>query len=206
MKAIKNLQKHCLSILFFSLATGICFGQSSFEWSEDYSISLEDFQSSQTEIDENVGISSIFSGASMDFRYQMTNGQFMFTKNFNSYVTTYWNRESAIIVATDSTSAQQLVEVGQYYFDITELYSRKFRKRLYEEKGAFSNPNFFQSIHQDLQNEMNEEVAQVWKTTELGQNKELLEEEHQKVLDQILELSDFCKECKTPKKKKKKNK
>lgn len=74
---------------------------------------------------------------------------------------------------------------------------------MYEQKGAFSDVSFFQPIHQGLQEQKNAEAARVLKATDLGRESELLTKEHQKVLQQIAELSDFCKECKPPKKRRK---
>lgn len=190
------------SILLLTLNS--IFGQSIIEWSPDYKVELEDFQSPETEINEQLTSYSIFSGTNMDFSFHMTTGEFMFTKNFNSKVTTTFNKNAAVITAPDSVTAQELVNFGQYSFDLTELYSRKFRKKMYEQKGAFSDVSFFRPIHQELQEQMNAEAARVLKATHLGRESELLTEEHQKVLLQIAELSDFCKECKPPKKKKRK--
>jgi hypothetical protein len=99
--------------------------------------------------------------------------------------------------------ALQMVQFGQYSFDLSELYSRKFRKELFEQKGAFSDPNFFQPIYNNLQTEMNNVHARVGKATDLGRNESLLKHEHEQVLAEIALLSDFCRECKPPKKKKK---
>lgn len=52
--------------------------------------------------------------------------------------------------------------------------------------------------------EMNTINASVVKRTNFGMNEMLLQEEHQKVLTQIGLLSDYCKDCKPPKRRKKK--
>lgn len=178
------------------------FGQSILEWSPDHKIQLEDFQSPQTEINENLSSYSIFPGAGMEFNFHMPTAQFMLTKNFNSKVTTTFNKDAAAIIAPDTITAQKLVKFGQYSFDLSELYSRKFRKEMYEQKGAFSDISFFQPIYAELQAQMNAALGGTLKLTDLGKKEELLEKEHQKVLVQLNELSDFCKECKPPKKKK----
>ncbi|MEM9338959.1 MAG: hypothetical protein AAGA66_09540 [Bacteroidota bacterium] len=141
----------------------------------------------------------------MDFSFRMTTGQFMFTKNFNEKVSTTFNKDAAVITAPDTLTAQKLVDFGQYSFDLTELYARKFRKEMHEQKGAFSDVSFFQPIYQKLQQEMNAEAARVLKSTDLGRKTQLLKEEHQRVHSQIAVLSDFCKACKPLKKKKKKS-
>lgn len=186
------------------LVTLIGSSQTIIDWSPDYKIQLSDFQSAQTEINEKLSSYSIFSGTGIDFSFHMTSGQFLFTKNFNSKVRNTFDRKAAVITAPDTLTALFLVEFGQYNFDLTELYSRKFRKELYEQKGAFSDVNFFQPIYQKLQEEMNQEAARVLKASDLGTNREMLASEHQKVLQQISELADFCRECTPPKSRKKK--
>ena len=51
---------------------------------------------------------------------------------------------------------------------------------MYEQKGAFSDISFFQPIHQELQEQMNAEVARVLKATDLGRNSDLLTEDIKK--------------------------
>jgi len=191
-------------ILVLNLSTG--FSQSIVEWTLGYELQLIDFQSPQTEINSELTAYSIYSGTNVDFSFQMSAYEFMFTKNFNSKVKTIFNKKAAVITAPDSISAYQLVNFGQYSFDLTELYTRKFRQKMYEQKGAFSDVNFFKPIFDQLQEEMNAESARVLKATNLGKEEELLEQEHQQVLIRIGELFDFCLECKPPKKKKKKGK
>lgn len=192
--------------LIFVLTFSLGFSQNIVEWTPEYKLKLSDFQSPQTEINSQLTTYSIFSGASMDFSFQMSTYEFMFTKNFNSKVKTVFNKNASVIIAPDSIIANQLVNFGQYSLDLTELYTRKFRKRIYEQKGAFSDVSFFQPIFNELQEEMNAESARVMKATDLGIEDELLQQEHQKILSEIEMLSDFCKECKPPKKKKRKKK
>lgn len=45
------------------------------------------------------------------------------------------------------------------------------------------------------------ELSSAMQQTNLGLKNDLLEDLHQKVIVEILELDDFCKECKPPKKK-----
>ena len=106
----------------------------------------------------------------MDFSFQMSAYEFMFTKNFNSKVKTTFNRNLAVITATDTLDGPlQLVKYAQFYFDLTELYTRKFRQELYEQKGAFSDVSFFQPIFNRLQEELQAENARVSKATDLEQ-------------------------------------
>jgi hypothetical protein len=139
----------------------------------------------------------------MEFGFQMSGGALIFTKNFNSKAKTTFNRNAAVITAPDTAIAEQLVAFARYNFDLTELYTRKFRKEMYEKKGSFSDFNFFQPIFNELQEELNAESARVSKATDLGRNAVVLAQEHKRVLSEIESLSDFCFECKPRKKRKK---
>jgi hypothetical protein len=123
-----------IATLLFSSIT--CHSQNIIEWNENYRLQLTDFQSPQTEIGD-VNIISLYNSASIDFSFQMTNGEFMFTKNFNSKVDCSFRRNASYIVAPDSTSANYLLEFARYEFDLAELYARKFRKQLFEKKELF---------------------------------------------------------------------
>jgi|GEM_PF-505029 len=194
-----------LSIILL-MSLHFVYGQSIIEWNPNYQIGLKDFKSPQTEINPALTSFTIFSGAKMDFSFQMSTGQFMFTKNFNDRARTVFYKNAAIITAPDSLTATKLVALGQFSFDLAELYTRKFRKEMNTQKNAFSDVNFFKPIFDRLQVEMNNEQARIIKVTDLGMNDALLGEEHQKILEQIEELADFCKSCKPVKKKKKKAK
>lgn len=183
--------------LFFALSAS--FAQSEVDWTSHYELRLKDFQSAQTEIDSKLNTYSFTSGAVMNFSFAMSNAEFMFTKNFNSRVATVFLKNAAVIIAPDTLTARRLVNFGQYTFDLTELYSRRFRKELYDKKGVFSDASFFQPIYNDLSAQLNAEISRGMKETNIGSNEELLMARHDEVLRQIDLLADFCKECKPPK-------
>lgn len=191
-------------VLVFVMNWSTVFCQVIVDWSAEYDLQLGDFQSPQSEVNQELTSYSIYSGSNMDFSFQMNTYEFMFTKNFNSKVKTVFNKKAAVITAPDSTTANQLVMFGRYSFDLTELYTRKFRQEMYEKKGAFSDVNFFKPIFENLQEQMNAESARVLKATDLGKKSDVLSKEHLKVLREIDLLSDFCLDCKPPKKKRKK--
>jgi hypothetical protein len=47
----------------------------------------------------------------------------MFTKNFNSKVSSTFKRDAAFIIATDNVNAKHLLTFAQYEFDLSELMS-----------------------------------------------------------------------------------
>lgn len=190
-------------ILIFGFSIG--FSQSVSNWSPEYELSLTDFKSPQTEINEELTNYSISLGISLYFDIHMSTYQFMFTKNFNSKVKVIFNKNASIISAPNLLVAEYLIKYGQYNYDLSELYARKFRQQMYLEKGTFSDVTFFQPIFEKIQEKMNAENARVIKVTDLGKKENLLKQEHEKVLIEIDALSDFCFECKPPKKRKNKN-
>jgi hypothetical protein len=180
------------------------FSQNTIEWSDDYKLKISDYASPQSEVNSELDSYTIFPGAQINMNFQMSNYEFMFTKNFNSKVNVIFSRNLAAIIAPDSLIAYQLVKYGQFSFDLRELYARKLRKEIYEKKGAFSGINMFEPLYNKLSEEMNVVDARILKSTNFGKDLELLGEEHKKVLLEIDTYSDFCKDCKPPKKKKKK--
>jgi len=175
--------------------------QNKIDWTGNYQLRLSDFQSPATQIGQTT-IYSFHSGSGIDFSFFMSKAEFMFTKNFNSKVNCSFNRSAASIVAPDSAIAADLVNFARYDFDLLELYARKFRKTLFEEKGAFSDVNFFKPIYDQMQNEFAQRHTVAGKITDLGRNKEKLRELHHEVLIEMKLFSDFCKDCKPVKKKK----
>ncbi|QSE99104.1 hypothetical protein [Fulvivirga lutea] len=192
-------------IAILVLLVNVGNAQTKIEWSPEVELGIANFKSEQTEINSDLESNFVQTGAYMNFNYQMSSYEFMFTKNFNSKVSTEFVESAAVISAVDSTTADFMVDFVQYNFDLTELYARKFRKEIYEEKGAFSSSDFFLPIFEKYQKELTSENARVSKLTELGKKSELLKSERQRVLKEIEILSDYCKSCKPPKSKKKRN-
>jgi hypothetical protein len=191
-----------LSFLIAIIAlTSIVKGQNTIEWDGDYQLQLSDFQSTTTQVGQG-SFYSLHTASEMGFAFYMSNAEFMFTKNFNSKVNCTFQRDAASLVAPDSLTAMGLVNFARYEFDLSELYARKFRKKLFEEKGAFSNIGFIQPIYDSIQRDLTERHTVAGRICDLGRDKEKLGELHQEVLREIEQLSDFCKTCKPPKKKK----
>lgn len=189
-------------IITLILVSSSTYAQSVIEWDGNYNLQLSDFQSPTTQI-TGANMYSLYSGSGFDFAFHMSNAEFMFTKNFNTKVNCSFKKNIASLISPDSTRAFELLDLARYDFDLAELYARKFRQRLYDSKGAFSDASFFHPIYDQIQKEFMERQIQTAQLTELGHNKEKLEGLHQEVLREINSLSDFCKTCIPPKKKKK---
>jgi hypothetical protein len=175
--------------------------QNIIDWDGVYELQISDFQSQVSQIGDGNSY-SFLAATSFDFAFHMTNGEFMFTKNFNSKVDCSFKRDLSVLVAPDSAKAKDIVAFARYEFDLSELYARKFRKSLYEEKGAFSDASFFMPIFDAKQKEYAERRTIAARQTDAGTNREKLAELRQQVKTEIEALGDFCKACKPAKKKK----
>jgi hypothetical protein len=190
-----------VAVIIIVFSTHILVAQNKIEWDGVYQLKLTDFKSPASKVGAT-NTYSLHTAAHMDFSFQMSSAEFMFTKNFNSKVTCIFNRDAASLIAPDSVTALQILNFARYEFDLSELYARKFRKRLYEGKGAFSDVNFFKPIYDDVQNEFVNRYSVAADETDLGRNDEKLAALHQQVLKELEAFSEFCKTCKPPKKKK----
>lgn len=187
-------------LFLFLLVTSLSFSQNEINWDGEYKMRIADFQSPATQIG-GTNLYSIHSSCGIDFAFSMTNMEFIFTKNFNSKIGNSFKRNSSSIVAPDEIIAASLVNFSQFEFDLSELYARKFRKKVQEEKGSFSSINFFRPFYDEIQKEFVERDTNAGKETDLGRKAEKLTALHQQVLKEIEELSAYCKACKVVKKK-----
>ena len=184
-----------VSILFCANS----YSQNEINWDGKYQLKISDFQSSSTKVgDLKVNSFMIVIGA--DLNFGMSNIEFMFTKNFNSKINNSFKRQSSSIIAVDDQNAQAMVNLAQYGFDLSELYARKLRKKIFEEKRTLSDVSFLKPLYNENQKELNELISKTSNETNLGNEKDKLEKLHEQVLKEIEGLSDFCKDCKTPKK------
>lgn len=195
---IKNTYS-CILILVVSFEL---FSQNKIEWSENYQLNFNDFKSGKgVEIDKNINSFQLIPGNMIYFNYSMSYAEFMFTKNFNSKVICFWNMNSAVIIAPDSITAYELLGFSQYFFNVSELYTRKFRKELYESKGVFSNSDFYKTAYEKTIALLSEKFSNDIKSTNHGKDSYELKYLNDKVNEELKMLADYCKTCK-PKKKK----
>lgn len=192
--------KFLLALVLVTAALSVR-SQNIIHWDGIYELNVSDFQATGSQIGSG-DIYSFSAGSSFSFAFHMTNGEFMFTKNFNSKVDCTFDRSLSVLIAPDSAIANNIVAFARYEFDLCELYARKLRQRLYDEKGAFSDVSFFRPIYDQTQREYAERRTTAATATELGANKEKLNSLRGEVKSETEALADFCKTCKPPKRKK----
>ncbi len=202
MKLLEYKLIPLLICLFFLYATGPVLGQNIFDWSPEYTLKKSDFMGTKAYVSGEVF--TVHAASTINFSYHMSNYEFMLTKNFNSKVSTTFNRTASFIIAPDSATENKLINFAQTQFDLLELYARKFRKSMFENKKAFSDPGFYQILYDQVMEEYTVKVSDLSQLTNLGMAEARLAEQHKEILDEISTLAEFCKECK-PRKKKKSN-
>jgi hypothetical protein len=111
---------------------------------------------------------SVLAACGIDFHFHMNGYQFMFTKNFNSKVTTTFTRSASYIQTPDSLISERLLNLSQAEFDLAELYARKFRKLLFESKNVLSNVNFYQELYAVIQKEYADRNLELIENTNTG--------------------------------------
>jgi len=195
IKALKGVHFIKYILLSFLLLLQGLHAQEIVEWDGVYQLEISDFQSKGSRIG-GTDLYSLHTASNIDFAYAMNSAVFMFTKNFNSKVSCSFDQATASLIAPDTLTANNLLAFARYSFDLSELYARKLRKKLYESKGAFSQPNFFEKLFQENQRELTARYTDAGEKTNLGVEGMLLKMLHQEVLDEIDDLSDFCKSCK----------
>lgn len=184
-------------ILFYISSSN---AQTKLEWNELIELQMVDFQSPATQIGQG-NIYRLQSGIRMEFSYQMSQAEFMFKKNFNKAAVCAFNPELASIVAPDDNIAFQLLNFARFEFDLTELYTRKFRKRLYGQKKAFTKGDWYLEIFNEIQGELELRISAAGNATDIGRKEEKLKALHDEVREELKTLADFCQTCK-PKRKK----
>jgi hypothetical protein len=201
LKTIKNKRMKKLFFFAFLLIASIANAQNTIDWDGKYQLQLSDFRSPATQIG-GTAVASLHTASTIDFSFQMTNAEFLFTKNFNNKVNCCFKCDAGSLIAPDSLTASRLLDFARYEFDLSELYARKFRKKIYENKGVFSNVTFFKPVYDIIEKELSERDALAGKETKMGMDSLRLQQLHKQVLQEIRELPGFCKTCKPPKKKK----
>ena len=70
-----------LGLVFFVINL---YSQNTVEWSPNKKLNFSDFKSTASEINKSVNQIQVSIGSQIEFNYNMSRSEFMFTKNFNS--------------------------------------------------------------------------------------------------------------------------
>ena len=134
----------CIILIMYSIGLK---SQNKILWSSEIEITEESFLDEAPNISGD-NVEEFMLHTTFEFGYQMSTAQFAFTKNFNKYVEAYYIPEYSWIEKGESL--KDLMLYANVQFDISELFARKFRKKLYESKKFGSNSNFFVECHDSV--------------------------------------------------------
>lgn len=180
-------------LLFLSFKTFAQNGK--VQWDSNYKISLSDFQSPQTKLNAK-GLFFLNFPAEIELAYEMSEREFKKAKDFNGVVVCVFNTTDASIMAQDEGSAKLLVNFAQFSFDLSELYARKLRKAILEERSKHANDEYVPSLYDTVQEQLNNRYADAMQKTGMGINSKELERLHTEVAAELRMLEQYCKQCK----------
>lgn len=190
-----SLSFTCILLLFFSYSQT----QEIIQWEDNHKLTIADFQAPNSKIGE-ARLKGADPSIAIEFAFEMSSPAFMFTKNFNDKVDCAFDPMLSSLMAQDTATALKYVQFSQFSFDLTELYARKMRQKLFENKGLFSNTDFFKPIYDEIYRQLQQRQSLAYTETEGGLKEAELKELHRAVWDEINALDNFCKKCKPPKK------
>uniref|UniRef100_UPI0032167117 hypothetical protein n=1 Tax=uncultured Draconibacterium sp. TaxID=1573823 RepID=UPI0032167117 len=186
---IKYIALFILFVPFISLA------QNNLEWKEGYQLTVDAYQAKAP----NSGTMQTVSG-SFYVAYEMKGMNLITTRNLNSYVSCYLQRDASYIDKGNAIVTKRLLRYQQLIFNLYELQARKLRQKFFEErkrlltKGAGTLYNEVAADHARL-------VSEIEGETNHGYSSEEMEKWFKWTNQELEKLSDYCKTCK-PKRKK----
>lgn len=187
-------------ILPFSL---FCQGQEKVDWGRDVEITIESFKGKLPDLKEDK-VQQYSLASFYEFNGHMRIFQFAFAKHFNQYVSVYYIPSDSWI--EDGEQTEEILMIANLNFDLLELYSRKFRKKIFESKTFNSSFDFINKIYEEISRDLSEKQATI--SNEIRNQDDLsvyLADQIKLVNFEIEKLDEFCKTC-VPKKKKRRRK
>lgn len=153
-------------------------------WSSTDRLSESDFQLNVETSNSN----PCFAQFSMN--YSVSGFDFL-TKNFNKKVKNvmYMN---ASWLSKEASDKQNLIRFQQILFDLSEIYARKFRKRLLANKSKIAKGvQIVEILNNEITKEFTEERAMFEKEVNGGTNIEIYEKWEKKIESELNQLNEF---------------
>lgn len=188
------MTKLILSTIFL-LGQFLLCGQNKLEWTDNYELTLEDFQANAP----NTGSIQTVQGH-ITIEYQIANVEILASNNFNKNVTNYFYRTASWI--DKGENAEKLLKYAQTIFDINEWMARRLRVSFRENKGHLLSGKQ-NEIYEQLAKEFAEIQSQYSRDTDYGSIDEKQVQWENRINENLNLLADFCKSCKPTKKKSK---
>jgi hypothetical protein len=129
-------------------------------------------------------------------RHQIGGFDFL-KKNLNQKIENVFFQNASWIENTGGYNTSELIAYQQVQFDIAEIMTRKFRKKVIENKKEISKGvDFVNKASQEMMIEFSNRRLLFEKETESGNNKKMLKQWEEKVASELLALEEFSFENK----------
>lgn len=120
------------------------------------------------------------------------NGFDFLKKNLNQKIENVFYGKASWIDTTRVEGLQKQIDFQQLQFDLAEVHTREFRKRVLENKGQITKGfDIINQISNDIMKELSERRLQLVKETQGGANEEKLAEWKAQIANELLELEEY---------------
>jgi hypothetical protein len=176
------------SIFLFILFSKMTFSQepNKLFWSSSKKLTSEDFKIKTG----NNETTHSFAQFSIDYNL---NGFDFLTKNFNKKVQNYMIPSASWMDTTENLS--QNIKYQQTLFDLSEIYVRKFRKELRENrKKIFKGIEFTEKINSEILTDFSKRRIEYDKDTNFGTNPKMQKNWELLIQKELIELANYTYE------------
>lgn len=183
------MKKIFLSIILITACLNSIFSQELQDgqkrWSSSSKLTIDDFKIKiGTE-----GNDAVYS----QFMVTHSIGGFDFMKrNLNQKIENLFLGNASWIDTTKVKSIEKQIHFQQMQFDLTEISTRKFRKRILKNKRQISKGvDIVNKINNEIISELSETRLELMRTTQSGRNEKKVTEWKEKIKSELLELDEF---------------
>jgi hypothetical protein len=174
-----------LSLIYFNLSFGQNLQDGQKRWSSENKLSIDDFKIKISDQNNDAVYSQ--------FKISHAISGFDFLKrNLNQKVENIFLGNASWIDTTKIESIPRQIDFQQLQFDLSEVYVRKFRKRVLEDKGQIVKGfDIINEIDNEIMEEFSEKRAELMKETESGRNQEEVLIWKEWIADQLAVFNEF---------------
>lgn len=181
--------------IFLLLLPYSVLAQNELHWSEDYNLTVSDYEAQAPNNGNLQTVSGTFYVA-----YEMGGINLITTRNLNKNVSCYFQKNASYIDKGDKADTKLMLRYQQLIFNLYEIQARNLRRKFFDERTRLltKGPGV---LHQEALAEHKKLLAKVESETNDGHRSEVITEWLIWTKGELEKLSDFCKTCKPRKKK-----
>jgi len=181
--------------IFLLLLPFSVLAQDELHWSEDYLLSVSDYQATSPDLSNLQSVSGTFYVS-----YEMGGLNLITNRNLNKYVSCYFQKDKSYISKSDKADTKLMLRYQQLIFNLYEIQARNLRRKFFDERTKLltKGPG---TLHSEALAEHKKLLEQVEEETNEGSRSEVITEWLIWTKEELENLSDFCKTCKPRKKK-----